>query len=154
MKKINYRYAIWIMVFLWIALIFSYSLKNAQISDGQSFFFVYILDDLLRFFDWHFALDTLNHLVRKCAHFTEYAILGALILLAYQYQPLFKPHGLHLLFLTVPFIDESIQYFVPGRSAQLSDCLLDLSGMLIGFILLAILSWLLKRGNKKTTSEK
>ena len=145
MKKINFRYTIWIIVFLWIALIFSYSLKNAQISDGQSFFFVYILDDLLSLFDWHFSLDTLNHFVRKCAHFTEYAILGILILLAYQYQPLFKHHVLHFLFLAVPFIDETIQYFVPGRSAQLSDCLLDLSGMLTGFMVLAILSWLLKK---------
>ena len=148
MKKSIYQNIGWLLVFIWILLIFSYSLKNAQTSDNQSFFFVYIIDDILKLFNIHLDLNFLNHIVRKTAHFTEYAILGALVIIASNLKPLFKNKYFNLIFIIVPFIDETIQYFTPGRSAQLSDCLLDSCGFIFGFIcLMTILN--LKKNHQK-----
>ena len=148
MKKRIYQNIGWLLVFIWILLIFSYSLKNAQTSDNQSFFFVYIIDDILKLFNIHLDLNFLNHIVRKTAHFTEYAILGALVIFASNLKPLFKNKYFNLIFIIVPFIDETIQYFTPGRSAQLSDCLLDSCGFIFGFIcLMTVLN--LKKNHQK-----
>ena len=148
MKKSIYQNIGWLLVFIWILLIFSYSLKNAQTSDNQSFFFVYIIDDILKLFNIHLDLNFLNHIVRKTAHFTEYAILGALVIIASNLKPLFKNKYFNLIFIIVPFIDETIQYFTPGRSAQLSDCLLDSCGFIFGFIcLMTVLN--LKKNHQK-----
>ncbi|MCI5774503.1 MAG: VanZ family protein [Erysipelotrichaceae bacterium] len=148
MKNFNYYRLIWLLVFGWIAVIFSYSLKNAQISDEQSFFFVYIVDDILRFFNWHVDLEFLNFIIRKTAHFSEYALLGALVTLGSQLAPFHPKRYIHLLFALVPFMDETLQTFVPGRSGQLSDCLLDLSGMLAGCLLILALLQLSQRKNR------
>lgn len=136
MKKRIYRNIGWLLVFIWILIIFSYSLKNAQTSDNQSFFFVYIIDDILNYFNIHLDLNFLNHIVRKTAHFMEYAILGSLVMIAHNLRPLFKNTYFNLIFISIPFIDETIQSFTPGRSAQLSDCLLDSCGFIFGFICL------------------
>ena len=36
--------------------------------------------------------------------------------------------------LLVPFVDETIQLFVPGRSGQISDVWLDMAGGAAGFL--------------------
>ena len=86
------------------------------------------------------SLGTLIFLVRKTAHFTEYAILGALFYLNIMQHP--KPNQLHkkiLLSIIFSFFyaitDEIHQIFVPGRSAQFRDILIDTLGASFGALI-------------------
>jgi VanZ family protein len=74
-------------------------------------------------------------LLRKIAHFTEFACLGALF--TWLFGMLQKPVALALPggFVTAG-IDETIQYFVPDRGPSFADVLIDTSGALVGMIFL------------------
>ena len=71
-------------------------------------------------------------LLRKAAHFSEFALLGLLYCgrhrLARQETPL------HLMGfgLAVACIDETIQIFTPGRASSLIDVWIDTSGFALG----------------------
>ncbi|MCD8144816.1 MAG: VanZ family protein [Oscillospiraceae bacterium] len=77
-----------------------------------------------------------EHIVRKTAHFLEYMLLGILMTGTVTGR---KGRGsrsfLGLALLTVPFVDETIQLFVEGRSGQLQDVWLDLAGCCAGVLL-------------------
>lgn len=86
------------------------------------------------------SLSTLIFLVRKTAHFTEYAVLGALFYLnIMQHHKPNQPHKKILLPILFSFLyaitDEIHQIFVPGRSAQLRDVLIDTLGASFGAII-------------------
>ena len=80
-----------------------------------------------------------DHVLRKCAHFAEYAVLGALTAAALRTSAHFSwPRAL----LPGPFAalcDETIQLFVPGRSGQITDVWLDTAGYLTGALLTLLL---------------
>ncbi len=75
-------------------------------------------------------------IIRKLAHFTEYVILGLLYTKASKAQSWNK---LLLLGCLVPILDETIQIFVPGRSAAVVDMMIDLSGYLTGLLIMGSL---------------
>jgi VanZ family protein len=76
-------------------------------------------------------------LLRKLAHLTEYALLGALLLRATPRPGLAL--GLAALYATS---DEVHQHFVEGRHAALVDVLIDTAGALVGIV---AWSWLAAR---------
>ncbi len=80
-------------------------------------------------------------LVRKTAHVAEYAMLGLSLML--HMHELAKKKGLRKPGLTSLLIgvlyaasDEIHQIFVPGRSGEAKDVLLDSAGVLLGILLL------------------
>lgn len=81
--------------------------------------------------------DAGHGLLRKLAHFTEFACLG--ILLTWLYGMLRKPVWLAILcgFL-VASADETIQCFVPDRGPSIWDVMIDASGVLLGVVLLLV----------------
>lgn len=70
-------------------------------------------------------------LLRKLAHFTEFACLGGL--LTWLFSMLQRPVLWSLLggFLAAS-MDETIQRFVPGRGPGFTDVLIDTAGVLLG----------------------
>lgn len=79
-----------------------------------------------------------NFLVRKCGHFLEYAVLGVLVSQALEPgRGSFRRSLPAIVFILVlvPCIDESIQLFIPGRSGQVTDVLLDVCGAAAGVVL-------------------
>lgn len=79
-----------------------------------------------------------NFLVRKTAHFTEYAILGVLTSQALDPDgSSFRARGLLIaaVLVLVPSLDETIQLSVAGRSGQVTDVLLDCCGAAFGVAL-------------------
>ncbi len=81
--------------------------------------------------------------VRKLAHFTEFAVLAALACWCY-FAYCESPKRLWIAALgaaCVPLVDEGIQRFTPERAAAWTDVAIDLSGELAGF-LLAWLVWI------------
>ena len=92
-------------------------------------------------------------LLRKLAHFTEFACLG--VFLSRLLYWLKKPRVLALAgaFL-VACCDETIQRFVPDRGPSFRDVMIDTSGALAGMILLLVGYAYVKRRKKQATEEK
>lgn len=77
-------------------------------------------------------------MLRKLAHFSEFACLGALLgwLTGMLKKPNFGvPTGLGCL---AACVDETIQRFVPGRGPSLTDVGIDTCGAAVGAILLLV----------------
>ena len=118
------------LLFFYILLIFSWSLKPAPVSSAESGAALAFVQAIFQFFGASGAFLT-DHIIRKTAHFTEYFGLG-LLLCAY-----WKTSGRRKWFLlgaAVPVIDECIQLFSPGRACRAADMLLDVSGILTGVL--------------------
>ena len=81
--------------------------------------------------------DTGHGMVRKLAHFTEFACLGGL--LYWMFTMLKKTPWLALpCGMLVAAIDETIQMFVPDRGPSVWDVAIDSSGVVLGMILLFV----------------
>ena len=79
--------------------------------------------------------DSGHGLLRKLAHFTEFACLGALF--AWLFSMTNKPKIVTIACgVTVAVIDETIQRFVPGRGPSARDVLIDSAGVLLGLCIL------------------
>lgn len=79
-----------------------------------------------------------NFVVRKCAHFTEYMVLGILATHAFDIEgrrtfDVLLPTAVFL--LLIPSIDETIQLFVPGRAGMITDVMIDCCGAMTGVVL-------------------
>ncbi len=79
-----------------------------------------------------------NFVVRKCAHFTEYLVLGILATHAFDFEgrrtfDVLLPTAVFL--LLIPSIDETIQLFVPGRAGMITDVMIDCCGAATGVVL-------------------
>ena len=83
------------------------------------------------------GVTTGGGLLRKLAHFTEFAALGAS--LAWLFGMLKKGKLRPLLYgFGAACVDETIQLFVPDRGPSLKDVGIDTCGILTGMILLTI----------------
>lgn len=104
------------------------------------------------------SLSTLIFLVRKTAHFTEYAILGSLFFINLRNTPkdlIKRPLVISILFsFLYACTDELHQIFVPGRSAQFRDVLIDTLGASFGCLLIHTLLILFIKLKSKSNSNK
>ena len=87
------------------------------------------------------TLLTIHMIVRKAAHFTEYAILAFLAARAFRTSP--RPALATRWFLasltlvvTYALLDEYHQSFVPSRTGSIYDSLIDISGGLAALLLI------------------
>lgn len=148
-------------------LIFCFSAQHSQQSNASS---NYIVEKLIKVIQEaqsavgmevdqpgaKLPIDTLTFLVRKLAHTMEYALLG-LSLSFYLYQREYQGRRRFLLSLFAGFLyactDELHQYFVPGRSCEFRDVLIDTNGVFLGTITFFFVIWLMqkRRGKKEVT---
>ncbi len=137
---------------LWLAFIFSNSLQTGTESSAQS---SSVVDAVVAVAKWVApqssvanatgeGYDKLHSLVRTLAHFTEFAVLGALAgwcyfaytgRLTHCYIPVLGT-------LLVPFIDELLQKFTSERAASFSDILVDSLGGIAGLAFAGLTVWL------------
>lgn len=94
------------------------------------------------------SFDAFHGLVRKAAHFAEFAALGASLWMTMQSARLLGG-GLHtaaVLFtsLAVAVADEFIQSFT-GRGSAVGDVILDFAGALVGIVITAVIIHLANR---------
>lgn len=140
-----------LLVLSLMILIFSFSAQPAEESDDTSRFFVTLIlkilvpdsDSLDPEAKWELE-HKVSFVVRKTAHLTEYAVLGFALLLhvmALQLKLKIRFPGLSAFLVGMLYAvsDEVHQLFVPGRSGEGKDVLLDSVGVLLGVI---FLSWL------------
>ena len=94
-----------------------------------------------------------DHIVRKCAHFSEYLVLGLIGMQALTPHRSPRCTGAIVLcaalLVGVPSCDETIQLFVEGRSGQVSDVLLDCCGATTGVVLTLLVHTLTIRHKAK-----
>ena len=146
-----------VMTVVWMSLIFWMSAQPADDSEDLSLSVGQMVGRVLyRDFDsWPEAEQEafarrIDHPVRKLAHGTEYMILGILLALDVRVCS-----GKYSRILLLPWLagtlyactDEWHQLYVPGRSGQLCDILIDSGGVLTG-VLLATLAARLRRPGK------
>lgn len=97
--------------------------------------------------------DSADHIVRKLAHFIEFMGLGVLLTLCAcrNGEKKLKKHIFTVLFfcLCIPVLDETIQYFSPGRAPEVRDVVLDFSGAVTGSIVVAFIRKICKMNKKK-----
>ena len=128
------------------AVIFFHSSMPATESTVESDGAYSILDGFTSFFHLPNLFNAVT--IRKLAHFAEYAIYGFFLSATIKaYCGGLKSEVFKVLFLllSVPVIDEWIQYFPAGRSAQVSDVILDFSGGVFGLICLVVLVYIVSR---------
>jgi VanZ family protein len=135
------RYGGLILLVLWLALIFYMSSQVATTSSGLSRIFV----EPIQPYAPSFAEDMLTTLVRKSAHIFLYFVLGILlfnVLRSYKLKAK-KLIGYSILFAGLYAVtDEIHQSFVPGRSAELRDVVIDTIGAALGvFVICYILKF-------------
>ena len=143
--KRYWRRCVWLLcVLFWICFIFSNSAQSATQSSESSGRVLAWLNEIAEGCKLPFRFS--SFFVRKAAHFAEYAVLGILLPAgALSKARSDIPHFLRiggaglLVGFLIACIDEGIQYFQEGRSAQWSDVLLDSSGVVFGcFLLLTV----------------
>ena len=134
LKTVSLLLKNWGPVLLMMAIIFSFSHFQAASSDAQSGFFL----NLLRIFSSDLAETKIAIiLIRKFAHFFEYAVFGFLTARTFHHSNL--PISCALFFcVTYAATDEYHQTFVAGRSGEIQDVLLDTAGALFGIIIYTI----------------
>ncbi len=150
---------------LWLAFIFSNSLRTGTASSTQSSKAVRLVQTVAGWFapdGWIATAEgkdylRLHNFVRKAAHFIEFAVLGGLLCWCYC------SYTLRLRFaflpiagtLVVPIVDELLQTLVDGRAGTLTDVLIDVSGGLTGLFLAALVVWIIvKIYRKRQAKEK
>ena len=85
----------------------------------------------------------LNHLIRKTAHFAEFAVLGTL------WGACGRLYSLRFVWAfgaLVGAVDECLQFFAPGRGPMVTDVLIDTAGYLCGWLLVL---WVAHRRRRK-----
>lgn len=97
-------------------------------------------------------IEFLTFAVRKLAHTMEYALLGFWISF-YFYQRAYPFKRRFLQSLLTGFLyactDELHQYFVPGRSCEFRDVLIDTNGVFLGTLAFFFVIWLIQRRKNK-----
>jgi VanZ family protein len=137
----------WLPVVLWMAVIFSASADTKSVQRSR------FIAPILHWLFPHISEDTVNLIVlitRKCAHLTEYAIMGLLFWRALR-KPLkadprpwsWPQAGWAVLFVALyAASDEFHQSFVPSRDASVRDVIIDTTGAILGlFFFWAIGCW-------------
>ncbi len=153
---------LWILLVTCMSTIFFLSSQEAKESSGLSAGFIV---SIIRFFDVRDAFSeaeineisiAFHSIVRKGAHFAIYAVLGFLIALLFGE---YKVYGIKQLAYSVVCValyscsDEFHQSFVPGRSAQLSDVIIDVLGGLSGAVFAILISIAIRKITKKHHTE-
>lgn len=137
---------LWSLTGLWLALIWQFSAQPGSESETLSGGLTRSVAAWL----WPTAdaqlLATLEHLLRKAAHMSEFAVLACLLAVSLQVSCV--PHPVHFAFvggLLAAALDECHQLFVPGRSGQVSDVVIDLVGAAAGLLVFSLIRWVWRR---------
>lgn len=146
-KNIIRLWIAWISVVVIMVVIYNLSAQvsdtSNQLSTGVTEKLVNAVETVVPTVDLN--VKDLNHIVRKNAHFFIYCTLGFLLMNAMKRSEITRYYGI-LLALSIGTIyaitDEFHQSMIPGRGPQLTDVLIDGSGVLFGILLyILIFKW-------------
>lgn len=133
MLKINNKLSI-LLVLLWMIFIFVMSSFDATSSSNQSNFIVDIITSIINIKD----TGLLSLIIRKLAHFTEYFILGILVI---NFITRYDKKIIIAILLCIIYAssDEIHQIFIAGRCFAIRDILIDSMGAISGIYIYKLL---------------
>lgn len=135
-----------ILAMVWMGIIFYMSNQPASISAQHSGGVVELLSNLPyigSIVTYLMDIDIAEFLVRKSAHMLSYFILAALLFM-YMYEVGKSIGKVVLIVIVLTFLyactDEFHQLFIPGRSGEFRDVMIDTIGGIIGCSVMYICS--------------
>lgn len=159
MKSNKRRCIFLVLAIIWMILIFGFSSRDGDLSGEDSGRVGRLVGEWFvpGFDEWSEAkqnafVDKVDFPIRKTAHATEYAILGILILGA-----IYETNKRQLYTFGIPWLlgtiyagtDEFHQLFVPGRSGQIRDVMIDSCGVFVGVLIAGCVINYRKKARKK-----
>ena len=134
------KYVFTVLMVIWMAIIFVMSARDGNESGDMSHNVGRLIGRIfmpgfeqMKEDDQEAYAENIDFYVRKTAHAMEYTILGVLASLCFYYYEI-RHYAVMGFLLGVLYAasDEIHQVFVPGRSGQLTDVMLDSCGVLAG----------------------
>ena len=138
-----------ILLALNLALIWGNSLRTGEESGAMSGGILQWINTFLHLDET--GAEKLHFAIRKMAHFTEFACLGALLC---WFFGMTGEKGAHLICMPLLFglltacVDETIQVFTPDRGPSLIDVWIDTAGVTAGITFLLIGYNYIRKHNK------
>ena len=136
----------WALAIGWIAVLFYFSGQTAAESSALSSSVANFVRGIFPFN--RIPPDQLEHVLRKLAHFSIFALEGFLLCLAMMESSRDKGAGALLsgiLCTAVAAANELHQSFIEGRSCEGGDVLIDSAGALLGIAVAALAYFLCRR---------
>ena len=127
-KSFFFIIAIFITCFIW-----GNSMLPVQESQELSMGVVYRVAGFVKSLGITLTMAELDHIIRKLAHFSEFAAQGFFVYLGLT-RTKFNWRWAALIGLVTGMIDETIQIIVPGRGSQVADVFLDWAGCWGGIV--------------------
>lgn len=137
MKIINRKDVSIIVTIIWMGIIFYLSHQPESESSELSSRFLLIIEGIITYLHVTINVDLLHFLIRKSAHFIAYFILGILIIRTLQIGRKINVRFIVLAFsigVLYAISDELHQLFIPGRSGEFRDVIIDSVGASLGII--------------------
>ena len=157
--KKAFRIALLIIIFLTIAVIWGHSCMTRAKSTEESNFVKEIIDTVVQTVSGNQSFAIPEVVIRKSAHFFEYAILGLELVIFItlnrndaldedKKRGLIKFLSLYptafVISLLVASVDETIQYFT-GRYSSVWDVMLDMTGASFSILIFLLIKSLIRR---------
>lgn len=136
-KKWKIRLLLVILIIIWAIVVFKLSDQNGEESGGLSqkiAYFIFRTEEIVK---------VMEPIIRKLAHFSEYAVGGILfysLFSTYNYKKISKIAISFSLGVWYSALDEIHQLFIPGRSGNIIDVGIDSLGVCFGIIISIIFS--------------
>ena len=155
MKK-NILRGILLILLLWtFAMIFGFSSQNAEQSGGLSKKITQNVVNKISNIEeqkQEQIMERMEKVIRKIAHFSIYTLVGFLLMAfvsTYNIPEKTRITSSLLVGMIYASSDEIHQRFVAGRSAQVTDVMLDTLGVLFGILILMLVLQIADRKKKK-----
>ena len=158
-KKLALRIFFWSITIGIMIVVFLNSAKNAtqsselSVSFTEQLFSVFVpdygsMDEASKLS----IITEMQFFIRKSAHFLSYFAMGLFCILAYNtYELSLRNKFLFSAATCVAFAisDEIHQLFVPGRSGEIRDVLIDTAGILLAALIVSVIIYLRKLRKEK-----
>lgn len=141
-----------ILLIIWMAIIFVFSAESADESAETSGEIIQIFVEQIFEKPTQTQIDLLQPIIRKSAHFVLYTLGGIIICNLFNVYKIKYAKIVSALFgIIYAIIDEVHQSYVPGRSAEIRDILIDAVGIILGIIIVSNIKYI--RDRKKDNEE-
>ncbi len=149
MFKKNYKRVIYLLlVIVWMTTVFTFSNQKGEESQKTSSSITKLIVQIITYnknlteSEQKILIEKTDFIIRKCAHFSLYALGGVLIynyINTYYVKQNKKICISIILGIIFAITDEFHQFFISGRSAQILDVCIDSLGIVVGVILIKLL---------------
>lgn len=121
----------WALLTLWLIFVIFLSCQSGNDSGELSH---WLANNI-----FHISSETFHVILRSCAHFNIHFIL-AILMYAAAYYSYDNPRTFTTVIgLLVAISDELLQFFIPGRYPEFTDIILNISGIMIGTLICALI---------------